>query len=156
MAGFRSEGGNFALEPMPLRPMTRFAADIAPTAQSISKLTDDAASFLRSAGVDARAVHHVSLVLEELLTNIMYYGAGSDLPASVAVTVEPDRISGEIGDWGQPFDPRDAPPPDLTATLEDRKIGGLGVHLVRHLTAALDYRRDGDRNRTTFCVLRGQ
>src|ERR1700757_4688842 len=111
MAGFRSEGGNFALEPMPLRPMTRFAADIAPTAQSISKLTDDATPSLHSVGVDARAVHHVSLVLEELLTNIMYYGAGSDLPASVAVTVEPDRISGEIGDWGQPFDPRAPPPP---------------------------------------------
>jgi anti-sigma regulatory factor (Ser/Thr protein kinase) len=134
--------------------MTRFITDIAPTIQTIPKLTDDVASFLHSAGVDDRAVHHVLLVLEELLTNILYHGAGSDRPASIAVTVEPDRISGEIGDWGKPFDPRDAPPPDLTAPLEDRRIGGLGVHLVRRLTAALNYRRDGDRNRTTFYVLR--
>jgi anti-sigma regulatory factor (Ser/Thr protein kinase) len=135
--------------------MKKFTAEIAPDAQTISRLIEDVAAFLHSAGVDARAVHHVSLVLEELLTNIFYYGEAFDQPASVAVTVEPDRVAGEIRDWGKPFDPRDAPPPDLDAPLQDRKVGGLGVHLVRHLAAALNYRRQDNQNWTTFSVLRG-
>ena len=137
-------------------PMKQFTADIAPNGQTIPQLTDDVAAFLHSAGVDTRAVHHVSLVLEELLTNIFYYGGASGQPASIALTVEPDRIAGEVGDWGKPFDPRDAPAPDLDAPLENRKIGGLGIHLVQRLTAALDYRRQDNQNWTTFCVLRGQ
>jgi anti-sigma regulatory factor (Ser/Thr protein kinase) len=119
-------------------------------------LTDDVAAFLLSAGVDTRAVHHVSLVLEELLTNILNHSGASDQPASIALTVEPDRVAGEIGDWGKPFDPRDVPSPDLDASLENRKLGGLGIHLVRRLTAALDYRRQDNQNWTTFCILRGK
>jgi anti-sigma regulatory factor (Ser/Thr protein kinase) len=136
--------------------MAGFSADIAPNVQTIPRLTHDVAAFLRSAGVDARAVHHVSLVVEELLTNILDHGGGSERPASIALTVEADRVSGEIGDWGKPFDPRDAPPPDLTTPLEDRRVGGLGVHLVRRLTTTLDYRRRGNQNWTRFCVLRGE
>jgi anti-sigma regulatory factor (Ser/Thr protein kinase) len=90
--------------------MTRFAANIEPDAKTIPRLRDDVASFLRAAGVDARAVHDVSLVLEELLTNALQYGGASDRSTSIALAVEPDRVSGEIGDWGKAFDPRGAPP----------------------------------------------
>ena len=114
------------------------------------------ASFLHSAGVDARAVHDVSLVLEELLTNAFQYGGASDRSTSIALTVEADRVAGEIGDWGKAFDPRGAPPPDMTTPIEDRQVGGLGIHLVRALTTALDYHRQGNQNWTTFCVLRGR
>jgi anti-sigma regulatory factor (Ser/Thr protein kinase) len=148
--------GSSAIAPAQHRSMTRFAANIAPDARTIPRLADDVASFLHSAGVDARAVHDVRLVIEELLTNVYQHGGASDRSTSIALTVEPDRVSGEIGDWGKAFDPRGAPPPDLTTSIEDRKVGGLGIHLVRALTTALDYRRQGNQNRTTFCVPRGQ
>jgi anti-sigma regulatory factor (Ser/Thr protein kinase) len=152
----RISGGRSVIAPAQHCSMTRFSANIAPDAKTVPRLRDDVASFLRSAGVDARAVHDVSLVLEELLTNVLQHSGASGRPASIALTVEPDRVSGEIGDWGKPFDPRDAPPPDLTASLEDRRIGGLGVHLVRRLTTALNYRRESNQNWTTFCVPRGR
>jgi anti-sigma regulatory factor (Ser/Thr protein kinase) len=136
--------------------MPRFTATIAPDARTIPHLTDGVASFLRSADVDARAVHDVSLVLEELLTNVFQYGAASDRSTSIALIVEPDRVSGHVGDWGKAFDPRGAPPPDLTTPIEDRQVGGLGIHLVRALTTALDYRRHGNQNWTTFYVARGR
>jgi len=60
-------------------------------------------SFLSSAGLDARAVHDASLVLEELLTNALQYGGASDRSTSIAFAVEPDRVSGEIGDSGVDF-----------------------------------------------------
>ena len=149
-------GGNSAIAPAQHRSMTRFTANIAPDARTIPRLTGDVASFLQSAGVDARAVHDVSLVLEELLTNAFQYGGASDRSTSIALTVEPDRVAGEIGDWGKSFDLRGAPTPDLTTPIEDRQIGGLGIHLVRALTTAVDYRRQGNQNWTTFHVPRGR
>ena len=136
--------------------MTRFAADIVPNPVAIAGLTGDVADFLRGAGVDARAVHHVALVIEEILTNVATHGGSPEAQATVAIEVQPDRISGEIGDCGKPFDPRSGPYPDIMAPIEERRIGGLGLHLVRKLTSVLDYRRDGKQNRTAFCIPRGQ
>jgi anti-sigma regulatory factor (Ser/Thr protein kinase) len=135
--------------------MTRFAADIAPTPEAIARLTADILQFLRDAGVDGRAVHHVALVVEEILTNVASHGGNPDAGATVAIELEPDRIIGRIGDWGRPFDPRTAPAPDTGAPIEERATGGLGLHLVRQLSSALDYRRDGQQNWTSFCILRG-
>jgi serine/threonine-protein kinase RsbW len=137
-----------------MKPMTRFSVEIAPSPEALGRLTDDVTKFLRGAGVDARAVHHVALVIEEILTNVATHGGCPDAPATVALEVRPDRIAGEIGDRGRPFDLREAPPPDIGASIEDRKIGGLGLYMVRELTSALDYRREGEQNWTTFCIRR--
>jgi anti-sigma regulatory factor (Ser/Thr protein kinase) len=134
--------------------MARFTVDIAPNSEAIGRLTDDVTDFLQGAGVDARAVHHVALVIDEILTNVATHGGCPDAPATVALEVQPDRISGEIGDFGKPFDPRTGPAPDFGAPLEERRIGGLGLHLVRQLTSVLEYRSDGKRNWTTFCIPR--
>ena len=75
-------------------------------------------------GVDARAVHHVSLVIDEILTNVATHGGNPDAPASVAIEVRTARVFGEIGDWGTPFDPRIGPGPDFGAPLEERKHRG--------------------------------
>jgi serine/threonine-protein kinase RsbW len=134
--------------------MIRFTVDLTPSPEAIGRLTDDVSEFLRRAGVDARAAHHVALVIDEILTNVATHGGSPDTPATVALEVQPDRVSGEIGDFGRPFDPRTGPMPDLDAPLEERKVGGLGLHLVRQLTSALEYRSDGKQNWTTFCVSR--
>jgi anti-sigma regulatory factor (Ser/Thr protein kinase) len=52
-----------------------------------------------------------------------------------------------ITDTGIPFNPLNAPPPDLTSSLADRPIGGLGVHLVRSLMNSVEYERQGGENR---------
>ena len=51
-----------------------------------------------------------------------------------------------VEDDGVPFDPRDAPLPDLDASLDERQAGGLGMHLVRSTMDGIDYRREGGRN----------
>jgi anti-sigma regulatory factor (Ser/Thr protein kinase) len=134
--------------------MARFTVEIVPSPEAIGRLTDEVSDFLRGAGVDARAMHHVALVIDEILTNVATHGGSPDAPATVAIEVQPDRIAGRIGDVGKPFDPRTGPAPDIGAPVEDRKVGGLGLHLVRQLTSALEYRSDGKQNWTTFCIPR--
>jgi anti-sigma regulatory factor (Ser/Thr protein kinase) len=54
--------------------MADFIAELTARPDAISALTERAAKFLTESGVDARAVHHVALVLDELLTNVATYG----------------------------------------------------------------------------------
>lgn len=134
--------------------MTGFARDIVATAQSISELTDQVSGFLRDAGVDDYATHHVMLVLDEVLTNLVMHGDGTPAPASVRLAIAPDRVKGEIVDSGTSFDPRTAADPDRSGGIAERAVGGLGLFLVRQLTAELDYVSEGGRNVTRFSVLR--
>jgi anti-sigma regulatory factor (Ser/Thr protein kinase) len=132
--------------------MSEFKAAIIAEPSAIAGLTTDIMEFLRGAGVDGRAVHHVALVLEELLTNIATHGGGPTEPTRVRVWVEPQLVAGEVIDAGTPFDPRGAPAPDIHASGDDRPIGGLGLFLVTELTSALDYAHRDGRNHTAFAV----
>jgi anti-sigma regulatory factor (Ser/Thr protein kinase) len=51
-----------------------------------------------------------------------------------------------VEDDGRPFDPLSQPEPDTTLTLEDRKVGGLGIHFARRLVREITYRWSGGRN----------
>jgi anti-sigma regulatory factor (Ser/Thr protein kinase) len=71
--------------------MVDFVAELAAKPDAISALTERAAQFLTEAGVDARAVHHVALVFDELLTNVATYGGIVEAPVFIRLTILPDR-----------------------------------------------------------------
>jgi anti-sigma regulatory factor (Ser/Thr protein kinase) len=121
---------------------------------SISVAIEGAQERLEAAGVDARAAMHVALTLDELLTNAATHGGAGGQAAEVRLKIGPDRVGVEIIDPAAAYDPRAAPRPDFDASLEDRRIGGLGVHLVMKLSRDLDYARDKDRNRTNYWIAR--
>jgi serine/threonine-protein kinase RsbW len=135
--------------------MADFAVELAAEQNAISDLTERAAAFLAASGVDARAVHHVALVLDELLTNVAVHG-GAGTPVSVSLTISPDRVRAEVVDRGDMFDPSVEQNPDLSAGAEERPVGGLGLLLVQRMTDSLAYERAGDSNRTTFSICRAQ
>jgi anti-sigma regulatory factor (Ser/Thr protein kinase) len=135
--------------------MTRFNANVLARPEAISHLTEKVMAFLSKQGVDARATHHVALVLEEVLTNLGTHGDCRDIPARVIVRVRPDKVIGEIIDAGPPFDPRLVPNPASEVGSADHAVGGLGLHLVRKLSSDLEYARRTDENYTSFAVSRG-
>jgi serine/threonine-protein kinase RsbW len=135
--------------------MTAFTASVLARPEAISELTERLLGFLEAQQVDPRASHHVALVVEELLTNVGMHGNCRDLPARVSVAVAPAQVTGEVVDGGSPFDPREAPEPDLDSEAADRPVGGLGLFLVRRFTSALEYARRNGENYTTFAVPRG-
>ncbi len=95
----------------------------------------------------------VKLVLEELGLNVVHYGgAPGNVPdIQITVTSSSDVLEIGISDNGLPFDPlNDAPPPDLTSAIEDRPIGGLGIHLVLTMMDEISYRREDGRNHLTL------
>ncbi|MDE0222546.1 MAG: ATP-binding protein [Spirochaetaceae bacterium] len=91
----------------------------------------------------------MNLVLEEMTLNVMTHGreAGAS-ELEVIVACEADTVTIEISDDGPLFDPlQDAPVPDTDAALDDRPVGGLGVHLVREMMDEVSYRYEDGRNR---------
>lgn len=136
--------------------MTRFERRLTVTPEAISDLTKEITTFLEKQSAGSAAAFNTALIVEELLVNLSMHGKGHDRPAQITLIVEPDIVKGEIVDEGAPFDPRKVPNPPPTGPIGQRPIGGLGLHLVRQLTCALDYKRADGMNRTAFSVPRGR
>ncbi len=95
-------------------------------------------------------VFKVNLVLEELGLNVLSYGGGDTdrgPELDILLISGDDSLTIEVSDDGLPFNPlEDATEPDVEAMLDERPIGGLGVHLVRTLMDDLHYERVNGRN----------
>ena len=93
-----------------------------------------------------------NLVVDELVTNCIKY-AYSDAREHV-IEVELQIADGELTvtvvDDGQPFNPLTVPTPDTSLALEERPLGGLGLHLLRQLSDGMSYERRGNQNRVVL------
>ncbi len=99
-------------------------------------------------GLPDETRYHLSVALEELVINAIKHGACQ--PSNDAIRLSMWMQGGEVRmtlcDTGIPFDPLQAPAPDLTQKLPERPIGGLGIHLVRCLIPGIRYERRDGRN----------
>lgn len=129
--------------------MRRVELDIGNSLDEIPGLADWVEAFGEDHDLPPKLVFQLNLALEELVTNIVCHAYADDLPhrIKVSLALEDGAVAAEIEDDGRPFDPfAEAPVPDLEQALDDRPIGGLGVHLIRSFMAEVGYRRDGERN----------
>jgi serine/threonine-protein kinase RsbW len=91
-----------------------------------------------------------AMAFDEVISNIAHYGGARD-PIRVRVGVAGDEVRAEVIDDGLPFDPLGLPDPDVTSSVEDREIGGLGVYLVRKMMDEVAYERRERFNCLSFC-----
>ena len=96
----------------------------------------------------AKVLQATDLALEEHLTNVSKCAYADTALHEIRVRLSCDEraLHVEVEDDGRAFNPLDVPPVDTSVSLEQRPIGGLGVHLMRQFMDALDYRREGGRN----------
>jgi serine/threonine-protein kinase RsbW len=121
--------------------------------QELGRLMELVGDFCQAEGMDGDAAFELTLVLEELFTNAVRHGGCEGMKSAVAITLRhmgEGEVSVDYRDRGRPFDPMTAPPPDLHTPLEDRKSGGLGIHLVKQIMHDLQYQRSGEWNRITM------
>ena len=110
----------------------------------IGELLDFVDAFCEQAAISALDQFALRLAVEEVSANVMMHGYTDKTPGplEMAVCADADMVSVTISDRADPFDPQLAPPPDLDAPAEDRRIGGLGWHLVRQVMDEVSYRYD--------------
>ena len=101
--------------------------------------------------ISPKPVFDITLTVEELISNVINYGY-EDTGNLIMLTfsLNDDVLSILIEDEGKAFNPLDMPAPDINAPVEDRKIGGLGIHLAKTLMDSFAYERKGDRNSVTI------
>ncbi len=99
-----------------------------------------------SAELDADTAFATRLAVEEAFTNIYEYGYdGHEGPVTVRIDVTARRVVVTLADEAPAFDPAEAPPPDLESAWDERRVGGLGCHLIRHVMDEVTYAPDGKR-----------
>ncbi|MCX6934609.1 MAG: ATP-binding protein [Verrucomicrobia bacterium] len=105
-------------------------------------------SFATQHNIGGRLRYHLLVSIEEILTNIIKYGFDEEGIHPIHITFRrvDEHIEMEFEDRGREFNPLEIEAPDLATPIEDRQLGGLGIHLVRKMVDEAKYRREGDRN----------
>jgi serine/threonine-protein kinase RsbW len=111
-------------------------------------LLDALEAHLADAGVPMAVASAVMIAADEVLSNALDY-SGADSVA-VSARARGGRVQVEVTDDGKAFDPTAMATPDTGLSIDERDVGGLGVHLVRKLMDDVRYQREGGRNRLSF------
>jgi serine/threonine-protein kinase RsbW len=95
------------------------------------------------------ALNKVRLACEEMLVNIIDYAyEGHNQPRAIEIDCLPQSNAVEITirDSGAAFNPIEMPAPDVNAPPQERRVGGLGIYLAKHLMDSMEYDRQGNLN----------
>jgi len=102
----------------------------------------------RAGGFGDKDVYNIQLAADEAASNIIehaYEGVSNGV-LELSCEVRNDIITIIMVDHGESFDPSAIPLPDLKADLSDRKIGGLGIFLMRKLMDEVHYETKSNRS----------
>ncbi len=118
---------------------------------SVSELLDELEAYAEAADLAPGIAARLALVAEEIAANVAMHAKGASF-FELRVTPGPAALVIAIEDDGPEYDPLARAAPDTAASIEDREMGGLGVHLVRELTRDARYARADGVNRLS-CAL---
>ena len=110
---------------------------------------------MKEHGFGPEEILDTQLAVEEVITNIILHGyeeTGGEI--QISCTITPGRIGILVTDSAPPFNPLSIPKPDLEEDMEDRKIGGLGVYLLRQVMDEISYRYENGMNILTMIKMR--
>jgi sigma-B regulation protein RsbU (phosphoserine phosphatase) len=134
------EGGAAGTHLLEIEADNRFA--------EIDRVNRSFDEFASAYGLPAKVRRSMKLVFDDLLNNVISYAYddGEEHVIEIRVELSPDRLAVRITDDGHPFNPFGRTSPDTALALEEREIGGLGIHLVQNLMDEVSYTRRTDRN----------
>ncbi len=121
--------------------------------ENIDRVTDFVNEELDAADCPPKAQMQIDVAIDEIFSNIAYYAyAPQTGPVTVRVEVEQAPRAARITfiDQGKPYDPLSAREPDITLSAEERKVGGLGIFLVKKTMDEVRYEYADGRNVLTL------
>ena len=126
--------------------------ELSPRLSAISSLAEVIEEFGKSHRIPDTPIFFVNLEIDELMTNYVAYSYRKVRCPRMKVTLRKfhNRLILVVEDTGPPFNPLEAAAPDLDSGINDRKLGGMGLHLVRKYADRIDYRCVDNRNILTL------
>jgi len=106
------------------------------------------AEFAEAHAMPASARRSLNIAIDELLANVLSHGQAGREACFVTIEAKLDQecVTVVLSDDGPAFDPFSRDAPDTTLSVEDRPIGGLGIHLVKQLMDRVSYQRREGHN----------
>jgi len=125
---------------------------VANRTEEIIRVNQGFNDFAEQYGVPEGDRRRINLIFDELLNNVISYAFDDDEEhfIDVAVSLERNRLVVTIADDGRPFNPFGRIPPETDVPMDDRDIGGLGLHLVKNVMDDVTYERLGTKNVVTL------
>jgi len=107
--------------------------------ENLSVVADFISNSIRQLGVNT-SIFEIQMAVDEACTNIIKYAySEGDGVIDITCDVQENNLIVTIRDKGKPFDPQSVAPPDLHADLNQRKIGGIGIFLMKKLMDDVSY-----------------
>lgn len=118
-----------------------------PNAELAAILDGIESAFLKQ-GLSVALAREMRLVAEEAMTNVLRHAYGLEEDGSVEITlvVQEGEVRLIVRDHGRAFNPLEHPSPPLDLPVEERPLGGLGIHLINALTDEQLYTREAEEN----------
>jgi anti-sigma regulatory factor (Ser/Thr protein kinase) len=130
----------------------KMAIQVKNSFEEIPAANDAASNWLAVRDAPPAIDYLANLAIEELVTNCIKYGY--DDADEHTISIELELVGKELKltviDDGHPFNPLDCAPPDTSLALEERPVGGLGLHLLRKMSDRMEYDRVQDKNKVTI------
>ena len=112
--------------------------------KSMIPVSEFAKSLTEKLAVVPKVANKVSIAVDEIYSNIINY-SGAEL-ATISYEIKDGRLYITLTDDGIPYNPLEAEEPDITLSAEERKIGGLGIFMVKKMTESMEYTYEDDKN----------
>jgi len=120
----------------------------------ITRLSEFVESVCDEVAVDPSLTMNLNLAIEEAVTNVILYAYPEGMEDRIYIEAvcnpNPRRLKFIISDWGKAFDPTTKDDVDISLGVEDRPIGGLGIHLIRQIMDSVNYERVDGKNILTL------
>jgi serine/threonine-protein kinase RsbW len=120
-----------------------FTRTVPADAERLPALLDAIEIWLTDSAVPMEHIARLMVAFDELLSNIVNHGDGT---IELCISLANGSLAATIADDGPPFDPLARATPDLDLGIDQRKVGGLGIHLVREMMDGLAYAYENGRN----------
>lgn len=129
-------------------------AQFAAKFEFLDEIREFVGEIAREGGFSDKEVYNIQLATDEAASNIIEhaYEGVSDGLIEISCGMQSNYIRIILVDHGESFDPSDVPDPDLKADLSERKIGGLGIFLMRKLMDEVHYDAEPRKNRNTLTM----
>lgn len=112
--------------------------------KSMIPVSEFAKSLTEKLAVVPKVANKVSIAVDEIYSNIINY-SGAEL-ATISYEIKDGRLYITFTDDGIPYNPLEAEEPDITLSAEERKIGGLGIFMVKKMTESMEYTYEDEKN----------
>lgn len=101
---------------------------------------------LENAGCSLKLQTQISIAIEEVFVNIAHYAYNPKVGYAIIRVFVSEEVIIEFEDNGAPYNPLEKDDPDITKSVEEREIGGLGIFMVKNIMDTVEYRHEESKN----------